>query len=250
MMEELMGRAQGYCRGKGGSLHLTSLVNGMLGADGVVGGSLALAVGAAYASNLIGRETVVVAYFGDGASNAGLFHEAANLASILSAPVLFVCENNQWALSTRTTEVTAGPGIADRAASYGIPGRSVDGNDVLAVIDAATPLVERARIGQGPSLLEAKTYRMGLHSLYSSTGGDDRDPAELEDWANKDPVDRTRALLLGLGEEPRVAEVEREVDELIARAITDAADSPYPEPSAAYEDVYSLSNVVGPDRLS
>jgi pyruvate dehydrogenase E1 component alpha subunit len=91
---------------------------------------------------------------------------------------------------------------------------------------------------------------MGLHSLYSSTGGDDRDPAELEDWANKDPVDRTRALLLGLGEEPRVAEVEREVDELIARAISDAADSPYPEPSAAYEDVYSLSNVVGPDRLS
>jgi pyruvate dehydrogenase E1 component alpha subunit len=214
----------------------------MLGADGVVGGSFALAVGAAYAKRMAGKDTVVVVFFGDGAANEGLFHEAANLAAITSAPVIFVCENNAWALSTRTTAVTAGQ-IVDRAAGYGFPGVAVDGNDVLAVHEAVVPLIERARAGQGPALLEAHSYRMMLHSLYSSTGGETRPAEELEHWAGRDPILRLRPTLIARVGEARVDAIDDEVREETEAAVEFALASPVPEPGTAFADVYAPSTI-------
>ncbi|HWV83815.1 MAG TPA: thiamine pyrophosphate-dependent dehydrogenase E1 component subunit alpha [Capillimicrobium sp.] len=242
MMAELLGRADGYCGGKGGSLHLTAVEHGMLGADGVVGGSFALAVGAAYAKRQAGEDTVVVVFFGDGAANEGLFHESANLAAITAAPVIFVCENNAWALSTRTTAVTAGE-IADRAAGYGFPGVSVDGNDVLAVREAVLPLIERARAGEGPSLLEAHTYRMMLHSLYSSTG-ETRPADELEHWAARDPIVRLRPDVVERVGEARVDAIDEEVVAETEAAVEFALASPVPDDATAFADVYSPTTIT------
>ena len=157
MMAEITGRATGYCGGKGGSMHITAMRHGMLGADAIVAGSVAIATGAAYALRLQGKDAVVVSFFGDGASNQGIFHEAANLASVLAAPVIYVCENNQWAISTPFRDAVNVPDIAVRAAGYGFPGEVVDGNDFFAVREAAERAVARARAGDGPTLIEAKS---------------------------------------------------------------------------------------------
>ena len=170
MMAEILGRETGYCKGKGGSMHITAMEHGMLGADAIVGGSSALGVGAAYALRLQGKDAVVVVFFGDGASNQGLFHEAANLASVLSVPVVFVCENNQFAISTPVQRSTSVPDIAVRAAGYGFPGVVCDGNDVLAVRAAAVTAVARARAGEGPTLIEAMCYRMLGHFFGAEIG--------------------------------------------------------------------------------
>ena len=240
MTAELLGRQDGYCKGKGGSMHITALDKGMLGADAIVGGSLGIAVGAAHALRLQGRSGVVVSFFGDGASNEGLFHEAANLAAILKAAVVFVCENNEWAISTPVSSTLPVPNVADRASAYGFPGVVVDGNDVSAVRAVALDAVAAARAGRGPTLIEAKSYRISPHS--AATPSDNRSPAELDRWRANDPIVRLTKVLeqLGLTDEDQakmLAGVEEEIDD----AVSFATASPVPTAGEELEDVYAPS---------
>jgi TPP-dependent pyruvate/acetoin dehydrogenase alpha subunit len=161
MMAEVLGRSDGYCRGKGGSMHITDISLGMLGADGIVGGGIPVAVGAGLGTRLKGEQSVVFCFFGEGACNQGSFHEALNMAAIYRVPVVFICENNQWALSAAFAETSAVDSVADRAASYKMPGERVDGNDVEAVFTAVEKAASRARQGMGPSLLECDLYTSG-----------------------------------------------------------------------------------------
>jgi len=249
MMAEITGRATGYCGGKGGSMHITAMRHGMLGADAIVAGSVAIATGAAYALRLQGKDAVVVSFFGDGASNQGIFHEAANLASVLAAPVIFVCENNQWAISTPAAASTRIGDIAIRAAGYGFPGIVVDGNDVLTVREAAAQAVARARAGEGPTLLEAKSYRITPHS--AATPNDNRPPNELELWRSRDPVARFTSALVErqLVSAERVAEIEAEAVREVDEATEYALGSPFPAAEAAVADVYAPSEWNADGRL-
>jgi pyruvate dehydrogenase E1 component alpha subunit len=250
MMAEITGRGTGYCRGRGGSMHITAMKHGMLGADAIVAGSLAIATGAAYGLQLQETDGVVVAFFGDGAAQQGIFHEAANLAAVLDAPVVFVCENNQWAISTPISCAIAIENIAERAAGYGFPGEVVDGNDVLAVREVAGRAVERARRGEGPTLIEAKTYRITPHSAATPT--DNRDPDELARWREQDPIGRLGKHLVDTGQataaelEQLAAQAKADVDDAAAWAL----DSPYPEPSESIEDVYAPAEWLTPGRLA
>jgi TPP-dependent pyruvate/acetoin dehydrogenase alpha subunit len=249
MMAEITGRATGYCRGRGGSMHITAMRHGMLGADAIVAGSLAMAVGAAYGLRVQGKNSVVVAFFGDGAAQQGIFHEAANLASVLDAAVVFVCENNQWAISTPISCAIKIENIADRAAAYGFPGHVVDGNDVLAVRAVAERAVERARQGDGPTLIEAKTYRITPHS--AATPNDARDPSELEEWRERDPIGRLgRHLLEDGATQARLDELATRAREEVDDAAAWALESPYPDPAEAVEDVYAPADWLRPGRLS
>jgi TPP-dependent pyruvate/acetoin dehydrogenase alpha subunit len=237
MLAEILGRESGYCRGKGGSMHITAMEHGMLGADAIVGGSHAISVGAAYGLKLQGRESVVVCFFGDGAASEGSFHEACNLASVLDAPVVFVCENNQWALSTPVQAAIKIENIADRAAGYGFPGVVADGNDVIAMHEAAAEAVERARAGSGPTLIEAKTYRMTPHSAFAT--GQTSTEEELAFWRKKDPIDRLAKVLLERGiEQARLDELKAKVAEEIEQATASAIEAAPPSGSEATEDVY------------
>src|SRR5262249_30972941 len=193
MMAEIIGREDGYCRGRGGSMHITALGEGMLGAAAIVAGSSAMAVGAAHGLRLQGRDGIVLCFFGDGAANQGVLHEACNLAAVLDAPVIFVCENNQWAISTPAAASTRVENIADRAAGYGFPGVTVDGNDVPAVRTVIGTAAARARAGDGPTLVEAKSYRITPHSAATKT--DLRPPEELDAWRSRDPILRFSRLL-------------------------------------------------------
>src|SRR5438132_7448907 len=186
MMAEIIGREDGYCRGRGGSMHITAIDKGMLGADAIVAGSSAIAVGAAHGLRLQGRDGVVLCFFGDGAANQGILHEACNLAAVLSAPAVFLCENNEWAISTPAAASTRIANIADRAAGYGFPGVVTDGNDVLGVREVTAEAVARARSGEGPTLIEAKSYRVTPHSAATKT--DLRPPEELDAWRARDPI--------------------------------------------------------------
>jgi len=250
MMAEILGRETGYCKGKGGSMHITAMEHGMLGADAIVCGSAALGVGAAYALRLQGRDSVVVVFFGDGASNQGVFHEAANLAAMLAAPVVFVCENNRFAISTPVEHSTSVPDIAVRAAGYGFPGVVCDGNDVLEVRSAAAAAVARARAGEGPTLIEAKTYRIGAHS--AATKVDPRGEDVLGPWRAKDPITRLGRLLQdGHGVSPaRLAELEEQAAADVAAAVEFALASPRPPAEQAFEDVYAPAPWTGSGRLS
>jgi pyruvate dehydrogenase E1 component alpha subunit len=250
MMAEITGRATGYCRGKGGSMHITAMRHGMLGADAIVGGSLAIATGAAYALRLQGKDAVTVAFFGDGASNQGIFHEAANLASVLAAPVIFVCENNAWAISTPIRDAVNVEDIAVRAAGYGFPGEVVDGNDVLAVREVAQRAVERARRGDGPTLIEAKSYRITPHS--AATPNDTRSPEELELWRGRDPIGRFGRHLVegGLASDGRLDELAERARAEVEDAAEYALSCPYPEPGIAEEDVYAPADWLRPGRLA
>jgi acetoin:2,6-dichlorophenolindophenol oxidoreductase subunit alpha len=249
MMAEITGRSTGYCGGKGGSMHITALRHGMLGADAIVAGSVAIATGAAYALRLQGKDSVVVSFFGDGASNQGIFHEAANLASVLDAPVVFVCENNQWAISMPIQDAINVENIAARADGYGIPGEVVDGNDVLAVREVAERAVARARAGEGPTLIEAKSYRIMPHS--AATPNDSRAPEELAVWRDRDPINLFSQFLVeqGLVSTERLAEIaadaQREVDEAAEFALGSSA----PDLAAALTDVYAPSSWNEDGRL-
>jgi TPP-dependent pyruvate/acetoin dehydrogenase alpha subunit len=250
MMAEILGRQDGYCRGKGGSMHITAMERGMLGADAIVAGSLAIAVGAAYGLRLQGRDGIVVSFFGDGAANQGIFHEAANLAAVLSAPVVFVCENNEWAISTPMKAATRVANIADRAAGYGFPGVVADGNDVLAMRAAAEKAVARARDGAGPTLIEAKTYRITPHSAATTT--DLRDPDELDAWRARDPI---LGFSRHLANDPsfdaaRFDELESQARAEVEAAIEFALASPRPEPGEEIEDVYAPAEWTRAGRLS
>jgi pyruvate dehydrogenase E1 component alpha subunit len=249
MMAEIIGREDGYCRGRGGSMHITAIEQGMLGADAIVAGSSALAVGAAHGLKLQGRDNVVVCFFGDGASNQGILHEACNLAAVLDAQVVFVCENNEWAISTPASASTRIPHIAARAAGYGFPGVVADGNDVQEMHAVTETAVERARSGAGPTLIEAKTYRVTPHSAATKT--DLRPLAELDAWRARDPILRLARALSDAGvAEQRLEEIAERARTEVESAIEFALASPKPEASAAVEDVYAPSDWNAGGRLA
>jgi TPP-dependent pyruvate/acetoin dehydrogenase alpha subunit len=239
LMAELMGRANGICGGKGGSMHLTDVAHGAMGSYAIVGAHMPIAAGAAWAAQERKTGQVVVCFFGDGTTNIGAFHEALNLAVVWRLPVVYVCENNLYMEYTAIGDVTAVANpAADRASAYGLEPVVVDGNDVDVVYETATRLVERAREGGGPALVEAKTYRHGGHSR--------ADPAkyrpddEVEAWLARDPIPAHRDRLLASGVEPEVIDrVEREALELVDRATEEAKAGPYPEPEALGTELWA-----------
>jgi pyruvate dehydrogenase E1 component alpha subunit len=238
-LAELMSRATGLCRAKGGSMHLTKASGHMLGSYAIVGAHLPMAVGAAWSARLRGTGQIAVAFFGDGATNIGAFHEALNLAAVWKLPVLFVCENNLYMEYTPIADVTAvARPAADRAPSYGIPGEVVDGNDVVAVRDAVAALARRARAGEGPALLEAETYRHFGHSRADPATY--RPAEEVERWLKHDPLDLARGRLaeLGVPEETLTAADERARD-VVQQAIDAAKNAPPPDPAEALTDVWA-----------
>lgn len=238
-MAEILGKKTGYCKGKGGSMHIADFSVGMLGATAVVGAGLPIAVGAALSAKLRKTSQVVACFFGEGASNQGTFHESINIASVWSLPVVFVCENNLYAMGTRQSRIMNIQNIADRAAAYGIPGTIVDGNDVLAVYEAARKAFERARTGLGPTLIECKTYRHRGHSRVDPAKY--RPKEEVEQWLTKDPVKRLRQTMVEdkILTQAEMDRIEKEVAEEVADAVKFALESPYPDGEEALEDVYS-----------
>ncbi|MCW4055303.1 MAG: thiamine pyrophosphate-dependent dehydrogenase E1 component subunit alpha [Candidatus Bathyarchaeota archaeon] len=238
-MAEILGKKTGYCKGKGGSMHIADFSVGMLGATAVVGAGIPIAAGAGLSAKLRGTDQVAACFFGDGASNQGTFHEAINIAAIWRLPVLFVCENNLYAMGTCQTRVMLLKNLAERAKAYGIPGVSVDGNDVIAVHDAAQEAVKRARGGDGSTLIECKTYRHKGHSRFDPATY--RPPAEVEEWLRKDPIQRLKKRLLNNGDisEAAVEQLENQVSEAVEKAVSFAVNSEYPQPEEALEDVYA-----------
>jgi len=238
-MAEILGKKTGYCKGKGGSMHIADFKIGMLGATAVVGAGLPIAVGAGLSVKLRKTDQVVACFFGEGASNQGTFHESINIASAWLLPVIFICENNLYAMGTRQSRVMNIKNIADRAVAYGIPGVTVDGNDALAVYEASQKAVERARSGSGPTLIECKTYRLKGHSRVDPAKY--RPKEEVEEWLAKDPIERFKAMLLQTKTftEAEILRIEREVFTEIEDAVKFAIESPYPAPEEALEDVYA-----------
>ncbi|MCX5973931.1 MAG: thiamine pyrophosphate-dependent dehydrogenase E1 component subunit alpha [Coprothermobacterota bacterium] len=239
MMAELFAKRTGYCKGKGGSMHIADVSIGILGANGIVGASLPIATGAGLACKLKGEGAISVCFFGDGASNRGTFHESLNLASAWELPVVYVCENNYYAISSCQRVAMAIQDIAERATGYGIPGVSVDGNDVLAVFEAAGEAVKRARTGNGASLLVANTWRHRGHfegepELY-------RDQEEHKLWLAKDPIPRFEAQLIerGIATTEDLRAIDRNWQDEVRQAVLFAEESPDPAPDELYQDVYA-----------
>jgi len=241
MFAELLGRVTGYCKGKGGSMHISNLDLGMLGANGIVGAGLTIAVGAAFSNKFRKTDNVTCCFFGDGASNEGSFHEAANMAALFKLPVVFVCENNGYGEYTSQANHQAIVDVADRAPGYGMPGVVVDGMDVIAVYEAAGLAIARARAGEGPTLLECKTYRFYDHVGVRGMGLSYRSDEEVAAWQKKDPIDLFESRLAEQGIlSPEAAKAVH--DETLAEVISAvkfAEDSPFPEPSSLTEDVYA-----------
>ena len=243
MMAELMGKATGYCNGKGGSMHISSLELGMLGANGIVGAGSPIAVGAAFADKYKSNGNVSVAFFGDGATNIGAFHEAANMACALKLPIVFCCENNEYGEFTPRDKTMAITDIVDRAAGYGMPGVIVDGMDAVAVYEAAAQAIARARAGHGPSLIEAKTYRFYNHHGVQNLGLKYRTDDEVAKWKERDPIFSLEARMVAAGtmSPAQVEAVWTEHRADIADAITFAEDSPLPDADQILTDVYSAT---------
>ena len=239
MMAEMFGRATGICGGRGGEMHAADPACGILGGNGIVGGGIPYAAGAAYSAVLDGSDRVSVAFFGEGASNQGSFHEAMNVAAAWSLPMLFVCENNLYAEMTPFRETVREVDIAKRAIGYGMVGESIDGNDVLAVLRAARSAVVRARTAEGPTLLELKTYRRGGH--FQGDPCKYRSREEEAHWQSRDPVERFRAVLLQAGVlgDAELTSVEAGLEAEIAEAIEFALASPEPVPADALEKVFA-----------
>ena len=239
MMAEIFGKATGYCKGKGGSMHIADFSIGMLGANGIVGGGYTLAVGAGLATKLSGEDKVSVVFFGDGASNRGTFHEALNMAAIWQLPVLFVCEMNQWASTTPYRTTTSVENIADRCQGYSIPGYVVDGNDVLAVYEAAKDIVADIRAGKGPALLECKTYRIKGHFVGDPEKYRTKEEVQHE-FETNNPITRFEEKVLKAGAltQADLDAVYKQAEQEIAEALKFAKESPEPAPEAIYEDLY------------
>lgn len=239
MMAELFGKKTGYCKGKGGSMHIADVDIGILGANGIVGAGIPIAAGAALSAKLRGTAQVAICFFGDGASNTTRFHEGINLASAWKLPVVYVCENNLYAISVPQSKHQNIADIADRATAYGIPGVVVDGNDVIAVYEAVGEAVARARRGEGPTLVECKTYRHRGHFEGDPTPY--RTKEEVDEWKKKDPISRFKGKLIEMGvlAEKEADEIDREMKEEIDRAVKFAEESPLPEPEETLEDVYA-----------
>src|SRR6516165_6583809 len=240
MMAELYGRETGYCKGKGGSMHIADFGIGMLGANGIVAGGIAIVTGAGLAAQMEGKRGVAVSFFGDGASNAGPFHECLNIAAAWKLPMLYVCENNLYAAQTSAAATHALNDVAARAAGYGIPGVVVDGNDIFAVYQAASRAVERARAGEGPTLIECKTYRWRAHTERKGQP-DYRDTAEIEAWKGRDPIAELARQLRDQGDLDDAAfqALDRDVMAAIERAVAFAEASPFPQPEQATDDVFA-----------
>jgi len=237
MMAELFGKRTGYCKGKGGSMHITDKSINMLGANAVVGGAIPIAVGAGLSCKLKYPERVAACFFGDGASNQGTFHEGVNMAAVWDLPVIFVCENNLYAMGTRQSIAMKVHNISERAAGYGVPGVTVDGNDVMEVYGAAREAVLRARRGEGPTLIECKTYRHKGHSRFDPAKY--RPGPEVEEWMAKDPLILFKVKLLDKGvPEEFFQKVEGDVKREIEEAVEFAQNSPLPAPEEALDDVW------------
>ena len=242
MFAELYGKTTGYCKGRGGSMHIGDTNKGMLGANAIVGGGIPIAVGAAFASQYRGDGTVAASFFGDGATNIGAFHEAVNMAAVWDLPILFICENNGYAEFTAQGNHMKLEDIAERAASYGIPGVVVDGMDVLAVRAVALAAVDRAKAGHGPTLIEAKTYRYFDHQGIKGMRIPYRDAAEVEAWRERDAI----KLLEVIGTErdlvsaEEFADIWSQTEAEILEAIEFARNSPEPDPADILDDVYTV----------
>lgn len=242
MMAEILGKETGYSIGKGGSMHIMALDKGILGANGIVGGEIPIATGAAYSAKYRGTDQVAISFFGDSASNEGTFHESINMASAWNLPVVYVIENNLYGISTDIRDVTNVENLADRAHGYGIPGVVVDGMDVIAVYEAAKEAVDRARKGEGPTLIECKTYRwQGHHVGDPATYRARRNPDEKAEWMTRCPVDCLKDEMIKekVMTKAEFVEVEIKIEEEIQEAVKFAADSPYPDVSEAYTDIFA-----------
>ena len=239
MMAELMAKATGYCKGKGGSMHIADMDRGILGANGIVSAGLPIAAGAALSSRLLGQDRVAVAFFGDGGTNIGPFHEALNFAAIWKLPVIFVCENNLYAISTKFEQASAVPNVADRAAAYNMPGIVANGNDVVDVYTQVKDAVDRARGGMGPSLIEAKTYRFEGHNMGDPQNY--RSKEEVEKWRQIDPILRFEEYMRthSLGNDDMCQHIGAEIKDEIDRAVEFARNSPEPSLDEVMTDIYA-----------
>ena len=243
MYAELYGKVTGYCKGKGGSMHICDMELGMLGANGIVGGGPPIAVGAAFTNRFKDNGAVAVTFFGDGASNEGSVHEAANMAGLYKLPIVMVCENNGYGEYTAQKNHQAIVDVADRAAGYGMPGVVVDGMDVVAVYEAAGEAIDRARSGGGPTLLECKTYRYYDHVGRRGMGLKYRTDEEVEEWMKRDPIDLFEARLSeqDIMSSDDLAGVHQTVKDEIEAAVKFAEESPMPDPSTLLDDVYYVA---------
>ena len=239
MMAELYGKKTGYCKGKGGSMHIADVDIGILGANGIVGAGIPIAGGAALSAKMRGTDQVAVCFFGDGATNTTRFHEGINLASIWKLPVVYVIENNQYAESTSISYAANIANLTDRAAAYGIPGKPVDGNDVLAVYEAVGEAVARARKGEGPTIIECKTYRWRGH--FEGDMQTYKPKEEVEEWMKKEPIPRFRKKLIETGvlTEKEAGEINQGMLEEMDEAVKFAKESPFPAPEETLEGVYA-----------
>jgi len=241
MMAELFGRIDGYCHGKGGSMHIADFSVGMLGANGIVGAGLPIATGAALAARLDRSDRVAVAFFGDGASNEGAFHGSLNLASIWKLPAIYVCENNRWASGVPASYALSVPDVAARAVAYDIPGVTVDGTDVLAVYEVAEQAVQRARAGGGPTLMECKTYRWRSHNEQRGNPPDPRPRPEIDMGPQHDPLGffGTQLMEQAVATAATLRQIDQEVEVAVEDAIAFAKASPLPRPEDALLDVFA-----------
>ncbi|HUW88340.1 MAG TPA: thiamine pyrophosphate-dependent dehydrogenase E1 component subunit alpha [Candidatus Paceibacterota bacterium] len=242
MVAELLGKENGYCGGRGGSMHIADVETGNLGANGIVGGGIPIAIGAALASKMMKKGTIAVSFFGDGAMNEGAFHEAANLAAIWKLPVVLVCENNKYGMSSSTELAFAIDHLSERGLGYGIPGYTVDGNDVVAVYEATEAAVKRAKAGEGPTLLEFVTYRWKGHSrsdknLY-------RTKEEIDEWKKKDPILFFEHVVRGKGllTEDEIAEVHAQATSQVIAAVNEATKGKPADPATLLDAVFKQVN--------
>jgi pyruvate dehydrogenase E1 component alpha subunit len=240
MMAELYGKATGYSKGKGGSMHIADISKGIIGANGIVGAGIPIAVGAAYAHKYRGTDGVAVTFFGDGASNRGTFHESLNMAAALTLPTIFVCENNRFGMSTPFSYHSKNKTISQRAAAYDMPGLTVDGNDPIAVMDATAEAVARARTGGGPTLIECTTWRHYGHFIGDSAPY--KTPEDEAVWREKDPIPNFERRLLedGVATEAALDTIKAEAVQEIEASIQFAEESPFPEVSEMFEDLYTF----------
>jgi pyruvate dehydrogenase E1 component alpha subunit len=241
MMAELFGRVDGYCKGKGGSMHIADFAVGMLGANGIVGGGLPIACGAALAAQLEGRGDVTVCFFGDGAAAEGEFHEALNIASLWKLPIVFVCENNQYAANNAVAVQHPRVQIAAHAGAYDMPGITADGNDVLAVQARTGEAVARARRGEGPSLLECQTYRWHFHAMRAAIPTETRPADEIASWKARDPIARfeQHALDGGVLAAAEISAIRERVTADLDEAVAFAEASPFPDPKDLLVDMFA-----------
>jgi acetoin:2,6-dichlorophenolindophenol oxidoreductase subunit alpha len=239
MVAELLGKETGYCRGRGGSMHIADVKTGNLGANGVVGGGIPIATGVGLSMLMQDSDRVCLCFFGDGASNEGTFHESINLAATWDLPVIYLCENNQYGMSMSTQRSMRNETIAQRSEAYGIPGIRVDGNDVFAVYDAVAKAVERARTGKGPTLIDSLTYRYKGHSKSDQNKYRTRD--EIREWQGRDPIKRLSAHLIneGIMNEQETKQAEATAYQEIEDAYQFALNSPDPDPEMLLEGVYA-----------